>query len=215
MNQVGPLKKCSLFPHKTNKQTKKILKKGGQTILVLEFTARMEAEFILLIRQIRQQKYQSINNASSSSSLTTRKSSTSQVDLPLQPPSSLISPPSSAVPQQTTVRKWGTRQFAASSTNLNNNTATTIATTNTSSGGIAGAPGQFGIRTNYPEESDFIYQLDDPNHVSMHYRLLASSVQLVLVRLLDVIQRQIKSGELETPDDWQAQVKKKKKLHKN
>lgn len=53
-----------------------------------------------------------------------------------------------------------------------------------------------------------IHTLDDPNHVAQSKRLLATQVQLVLVRLLDVIQRQLKSGELKTPDDWQAQFSK-------
>lgn len=55
-------------------------------------------------------------------------------------------------------------------------------------------------------DEDYIHALDDPNNVKLSKRLTPSQAQLVLVRLLDVIQRQIKSGELETPDDWQAQV---------
>ncbi|CAO3662969.1 unnamed protein product [Rhizopus stolonifer] len=58
------------------------------------------------------------------------------------------------------------------------------------------------------KNDDMIHTLDDPNHVAQSKRLLATQVQLVLVRLLDVIQRQLKSGELETPDDWQAQFSK-------
>lgn len=58
----------------------------------------------------------------------------------------------------------------------------------------------------YPEESDLIHQLDDPSNVAIQPRLRPSQTQLILVRLLDVIQRQINSGELESPDDWQAQV---------
>jgi hypothetical protein len=139
--------------------------------IVLEFTARMEAEFILLVRQWR---HESIGNTVSTTD--------SEVDL-------------SATPSTTNNaqgRKWGNRQLinqpSISSSNLN---SSPIATT---------------VKRNYPEESDFYYQLDDPNSVSLLPRLPPSHVQLVLVRLLDVIQRQIKSGELETPDDWQAQV---------
>lgn len=58
-----------------------------------------------------------------------------------------------------------------------------------------------------------IHTLDDPNHVAQSKRLLATQVQLVLVRLLDVIQRQLKSGELKTPDDWQAQVREMHKIY--
>lgn len=58
----------------------------------------------------------------------------------------------------------------------------------------------------YGEELDLFYQLDDPNNISMSPRIDPSHGQLILARLLDVIQRQIKTGELETPDDWQAQV---------
>lgn len=58
----------------------------------------------------------------------------------------------------------------------------------------------------YQEEPDLFYQLDDPNNISMPPRIDPSHGQLILARLLDVIQRQIKTGELETPDDWQAQV---------
>ena len=148
---------------------------------VLEFTARMEAEFILLVRQIRQEKYKSIT-----STTTSTKQNTSQVDL------STINTPSPSNQSSGSVgRKWGNRQLVSnlsSTSNLNTVGNTTV------------------VKKNYPEESDFIHQLDDPNHVSISYRLLASQVQLILVRLLDVIQRQIKSGELETPDDWQAQV---------
>ncbi|PHZ15243.1 protein prenylyltransferase [Rhizopus microsporus ATCC 52813] len=57
-------------------------------------------------------------------------------------------------------------------------------------------------------DEDYIHALDDPNNVKLSKRLTPSQAQLVLVRLLDVIQRQIKSGELETPDDWQAQFSK-------
>jgi hypothetical protein len=59
----------------------------------------------------------------------------------------------------------------------------------------------------YGEELDLFFQLDDPNNISMSPRIDPSHGQLILARLLDVIQRQIKTGELETPDDWQAQVK--------
>jgi hypothetical protein len=145
--------------------------------LVLEFTARMEAEFILLVRQWRHE-----------SGTSTASATASQVDLPSSAPST---PTPSTTNNSQGARKWGNRQLLSqigtSSTNLNNTTVTTI-------------------KRSYPEESDFCYQLDDPNNVSLLPRLPPSHVQLILVRLLDVIQRQIKSGELETPDDWQAQV---------
>lgn len=135
---------------------------------MLEFTARMEAEFILLLRQVRQEK---------SKSIIPIESTTSQLDLNTSTSNS---------------RKWGTRQIATtSSTNLN--TPLTVAAAATA-------------RRNYTEESDFIHQLDDPNNVAMSLPLESSQAQLILVRLLDVIQRQIKSGQLETIDDWQAQV---------
>ncbi|KAG1224001.1 hypothetical protein G6F35_004302 [Rhizopus arrhizus] len=57
----------------------------------------------------------------------------------------------------------------------------------------------------YP--ADYIHALDDPNHVAMSKRLDPAHVQLILVRLLDIIQRQKSSSE-ETPDDWQAQFSK-------
>lgn len=133
---------------------------------MLEFTARMEAEFILLLRQVRQEK---------SISIIPIESTTSQLDLNTSTSNS---------------RKWGTRQIAtASSTNLNTPPAAAVA-----------------AKKNYTEESDFIHQLDDPNNVAMSLPLESSQAQLILVRLLDVIQRQIKSGQLETIDDWQAQV---------
>ncbi|KAI8083457.1 hypothetical protein BDF21DRAFT_416009 [Thamnidium elegans] len=133
---------------------------------VLEFTARMEAEFILLLRQVRQEKSKSIISI---------ESTTSQLDLNTSTSNS---------------RKWGNRQIAntASSTNLNTPPVA--------------------VKKNYPEESDFIHQLDDPNNVAMSLPLESSQAQLILVRLLDVIQRQIKSGQLETIDDWQAQFSK-------
>lgn len=65
---------------------------------------------------------------------------------------------------------------------------------------------QLGQMTIKQLDEDYIHALDDPNNVRLSKRLTPSQAQLVLVRLLDVIQRQIKSGELETPDDWQAQV---------
>lgn len=125
----------------------------------------MEAEFILLLRQVRQEKYQSIHSF-------TPPQFNSQVDV--------------SIP---TSKRRG-------STKLNNNvtgSSTNLSTVNTP-------------RKNYSGESDFIHQLDDPSNVAIPFQLEASQVQLILVRLLDVIQRQIKSGELETPDDWQAQV---------
>lgn len=152
----------------------------------------MEADFILLVRQIRQEKYASVLKSSNKSTLTTTSTSNSQLDLTLPPPSS----PSSPAPSTTSGgRKWGQRQLVsniASTSNLNSSSSA-VGSTNV-------------IKKNYAEESDFIHQLDDPNNVSIAYRLEPSQAQLILVRLLDVIQRQIKSGELETPDDWQAQV---------
>ncbi|KAI8879467.1 TPR-like protein [Backusella circina FSU 941] len=109
---------------------------------VLVFTARMEAEFVQLIRQVR---YLAEEDQ--------RKSET---------------------------RKWGNR-------NLKTNAVSTFI---------------------YPEESDMIHQLDDPSNVAIQARLRPSQTQLILVRLLDVIQRQINSGQLESPDDWQAQFSK-------
>lgn len=141
---------------------------------VLEFTARMEAEFILLLRQVRQEKSKSIIPIVSTTT-------TSQLDLQTSTSNS---------------RKWGTRQIATiSSTNLNTPPAVVAAAA---------------AKKNYTEESDFIHQLDDPNNVAMSLPLESSQAQLILVRLLDVIQRQIKSGQLETIDDWQAQVIPKK-----
>lgn len=121
-----------------------------QKKIVLEFTARMEAEFILSLRQ---------------------QEDPSEIDLP-----------STTSNKQ---QKRVTRQLTASSTNLS--------TVNTK-------------RNISLEFSDSIHQFDDPNHVAIPVHLEAAQAQLILVRLLDVIQRQIKSGELETPDDWQAQV---------
>lgn len=134
----------------------------------------MEAEFILLVRQLRQEKY---------TDTTTTTTTHSQTDLSL--------------PTNET-RKWGNRQLVNNSSNLSSTNLNTVGNTTI-------------VKKNYPEESDFIHQLDDPNNVSIAFRLLPSQVQLLLVRLLDVIQRQIKSGELETPDDWQAQVILKQK----
>lgn len=54
--------------------------------------------------------------------------------------------------------------------------------------------------------ADYIHALDDPNHIAISKRLDPAHVQLILVRLLDIIQRQKSSSE-ETPDDWQAQVR--------
>lgn len=149
---------------------------------MLEFTARMEAEFILLVRQIRQEIVAMDTNVT---------------DLPS---SASPTPPTPSSPTTTptpTTRKWGNRQImntiGSSSSNLSNS-STAVGTTSI-------------VKRNYPEESDIFYQLDDPSSISLAPRLLPSQVQLILVRLLDVIQRQIKSGELETPDDWQAQVR--------
>ncbi|GAN06464.1 hypothetical protein MAM1_0124c05948 [Mucor ambiguus] len=150
---------------------------------VLEFTARMEAEFILLVRQIRQEI------VATDSNVTDLPSSASS---PASP--ATTSPPTTPAP---TTRKWGNRQIIntiGSSSNLSNS-STAVGTTSI-------------VKRNYPEESDVFYQLDDPSSISLAPRLLPSQVQLILVRLLDVIQRQIKSGELETPDDWQAQFSK-------
>ncbi|KAL9556307.1 hypothetical protein MBANPS3_001926 [Mucor bainieri] len=150
---------------------------------VLEFTARMEAEFILLVRQIRQEI------VATDSNVTDLLSSASSPSSP-----TTTSPPTTPAP---TTRKWGNRQIIntiGSSSNLSNS-STAVGTTSI-------------VKRNYPEESDVFYQLDDPSSISLAPRLLPSQVQLILVRLLDVIQRQIKSGELETPDDWQAQFSK-------
>ncbi|KAK4520928.1 uncharacterized protein ATC70_006811 [Mucor velutinosus] len=147
---------------------------------VLEFTARMEAEFILLVRQIRQEIVATDSNVT---------------DLP----SSTLSPASTSPPATPTpiTRKWGNRQIinTIGSSSNQSNSSTAVGTTSI-------------VKRNYPEESDVFYQLDDPSSISLAPRLLPSQVQLILVRLLDVIQRQIKSGELETPDDWQAQFSK-------
>ncbi|KAI7899995.1 uncharacterized protein BX663DRAFT_488743 [Cokeromyces recurvatus] len=106
---------------------------------VLEFTARMEAEFIVLTRQIR---YGMIDNGSSH-----HDESNDNITYP-----------------------------------------TTLA---------------------FKREIDCWYQLDDPNHISLPPKTQPSQAQLILVRLLDVIQRQIKAGELlETSDDWQIQFSK-------
>lgn len=141
----------------------------------------MEAEFILLVRQIRQEIVATDSNVT---------------DLPSSA-SSPASPTATSSPTTSTpaTRKWGNRQIVntiGSSSNLSNS-STAVGTTSI-------------VKRNYPEESDVFYQLDDPSSISLAPRLLPSQVQLILVRLLDVIQRQIKSGELETPDDWQAQV---------
>ncbi|KAI8643110.1 hypothetical protein BD408DRAFT_415282 [Parasitella parasitica] len=150
---------------------------------VLEFTARMEAEFILLARQIRQEIAVTDTNVS---------------DLPSSTLPSPSSPPTAPAATATaTTREWRNRQIInsiGSSSNLGN-LPSSIGTASTA-------------KSNYPEESDIFYQLDDPSNISLAPRLLPSQVQLVLVRLLDVIQRRIKSGELETPDDWQAQFSK-------
>lgn len=144
----------------------------------------MEAEFILLARQWRHE---------SSSLMKTIAATSSQADLSSPSTSTPTTPTPPTNPQN---RKWGNLQIVGqigtSSTNLSNTPP--VGSTTTMS------------KRNYPEESDFCYQLDDPNNVSLLPRIPPSHVQLILVRLLDVIQRQIKSGELETPDDWQAQV---------
>lgn len=115
----------------------------------------MEAEFILLLRQVRNDKYNSIQ----------------------------IIPEVSTSSQQVDNKR---------STTSTSNLTTTVAVVKRNSLGV--------------EESDFIHQLDDPNHVAMPFPIDPTQAQLILVRLLDVIQRQIKSGQLETLDDWQAQV---------
>ncbi|KAI8987068.1 hypothetical protein BDB01DRAFT_593512 [Pilobolus umbonatus] len=142
---------------------------------VLEFTARMEAEFILLSRQLRQSKeidvssialtsYSSIPNMSGISS----HSSLSRTFSIKRQPSSPGTPPLN------------------NQSNLSSSTAKRF----------------------YGEEPDTIYQLDDPNNISLPASLPPFKVQLILVRLIDVIQRQIKTDDLETPDDWQAQLSK-------
>jgi hypothetical protein len=141
----------------------------------------MEAEFILLVRQIRQEVVAMDTNVT---------------DLPSSASPTSPTPSSPTTAATPTTRKWGNRQIMntiGSSSNLSNS-STAVGTTSI-------------VKCNYPEESDIFYQLDDPSSISLAPRLLPSQVQLILVRLLDVIQRQIKSGELETPDDWQAQVR--------
>ncbi|CEP19058.1 hypothetical protein [Parasitella parasitica] len=145
---------------------------------VLEFTARMEAEFVLLVRQIRQEIVVKGSNVS---------------DLP-SPPSS----PPAAPAATSTARKWGNRQTTSTAIGSKSYFGNSSV-----SGGATSA-----VKSSYPEESDIFYQLDDPSSISLAPRLLPFQAQLILVKLLDVIQKQIKLGELETPDDWQAQFSK-------
>ncbi|KAG2196906.1 hypothetical protein INT47_005130 [Mucor saturninus] len=138
---------------------------------VLEFTAKMEAEFILLLRQARQEKGQETMPSTPTSP------NPSQVDLSTN---------------TNNKQKRVTRQL-----NSNVTSSTNLTTVNSIS-----------FKKPSLETSDAIHQFDDPSNVVIPVHLEAAEVQLILVRLLDVIQRQIKSGELETPDDWQAQFSK-------
>lgn len=130
----------------------------------------MEAEFILLLRQARQEKKQDTMPSTPTSPVQ------SQVDL--------------STGSTNNKQKRVTRQL-----NSNVTSSTNLTTVNS-----------IPFKKPSPEESDAIHQFDDPSNVVIPVHLEAPQVQLILVRLLDVIQRQIKSGELETPDDWQAQV---------